>query len=48
MTISYVVVLGDGVKLGIHHNTYEDAEATAKRLRFRYFEVIPFRVTKNA
>lgn len=47
-SIHYVVVLACGIKLGIRHETSEEAEATAKRLRFRYYEVIPYRVTKNA
>lgn len=45
--IYYVIAVGHGVKLGVLHSTHAEAERTAKRLRFRYYEVIPYRHKKR-
>lgn len=46
--IGYVVTVGHGISVGAVLSSHDDAERLAKRLRLKYYEVIPYRVTKNA
>lgn len=45
--IIYVVALGNGLAVGVIFFTRERAEAAAKRLKLRYYEVIPYRINSK-
>lgn len=46
--IAYTIAVGHGLAVGAVFDNRDAAEKTAKRLRLKYYEVIPYRVTKNA
>lgn len=46
--IRYIIAIGNGIAVGTVFTTRELAETAAKKLRLRYYEVIPQRVTKTA
>lgn len=43
----YVLAIGGGLAVGVVFETRERAEAAAKKLKLRYYEVIPYRKHAN-
>lgn len=44
----YTIAVGGGFAVGVVYSSRERAESEAKRLKLKYYEVIPHRITKNA
>lgn len=46
--VVYTLAVGGGFAIGTTFSSRERAESVAKRLKLKYYEVIPHRITKNA